>query len=339
MTFELSSIQRMNLFQAFTVKPKITIPKKYPHNRIIYGAPGTGKSFELNKEVIKYFPHEDLFCRVTFHPNYSYGQFVGTYKPVPIYKEAGGRYFKSDMTTEIVGQKEPIISYEFVEGPFLSMLVKALKNKDHNYLLIIEEINRAQASSVFGDVFQLLDRNSKGVSEYSVSFNKDVMNFLEKEGIMEKNIKLPSNLYIWATMNNADQGVQPMDTAFKRRWSFEYFPLDSKANDVDSLEIKLSFLSSEIKWNKFRKVINDRLIEHAKVGEDKLIGPFFLKAHELSDPEVFKNKLLLYLKEDILRHNNSDKLFTKSTFSKIVEEYDTKRNIFVFSEEEFRDDK
>lgn len=340
MAVELTEAQRNELLQAIEAVPRVDIPREYAHNRIIYGAPGTGKSYGLNQEVERFFPHEELYTRVTFHANYSYGQFIGTYKPTPIFKEAEAsiRYYAPDMRTELEGQKEPIITYEFVEGPFLTMLVKALKNPEYNYLIIIEEINRASASGVFGDVFQLLDRDGDGVSEYSITFNQDVMTCLAKHGITDRTVRLPSNLYIWATMNNADQGVQPMDTAFKRRWSFEYFPLNARAGEVDSLRLRLNFMSAEIKWNKFREVINNRLIEHAKVGEDKLIGPFFLKEHELRNNNVFINKLLLYIKEDVLRHNNADKIFTKSTFSKIVEDYNNGRNIFVFPEEQFLED-
>lgn len=185
---------------------EIEIPNDIPRNRIVYGAPGTGKSYKLNKDAREFFPDDDLYIRVTFYPNYSYSQFVGTYKPTPIYKDVEGTFYKSDMTTSMEHSKEPLIDYTFVPGPFLIQLVNALKYPNSNFAIIIEEINRANAAAVFGDVFQLLDRKDSGESEYTVTFNADVTNYLRKNGIFDLQIKIPKNLYIWATMNSADQG-------------------------------------------------------------------------------------------------------------------------------------
>lgn len=303
-----------------------------PRQKIIYGAPGTGKSYELQRQVT-----EDLKIletntkRVTFHPNYSYQQFIGTYKPTPIYKDVASevKLYNSTKREELsVGEnKEPIIDYTFVPGPFLSLLIEAMKeeNREIPYMLIIEEINRASVASVFGDIFQLLDRDKDGTSEYEIEFNADVTNYLISRGIDEKSIRIPNNLFIWATMNSADQGVMPLDSAFKRRWSFEYLELDKKADVVSKLSVK--FLDQEYSWNKFRNILNDKLIS-LSIPEDKLIGPFFLKESELKDNNAIKNKLLIYLKDDVVRHN-PETLFTKRTFSGIIKEYDAGKNVFV----------
>ncbi|MGL5755386.1 MAG: McrB family protein, partial [Paraclostridium sp.] len=224
---------------------------KYPHNRILFGAPGTGKSHTL-KENSKESFKEGNVERVTFHPNYSYSQFVGTYKPKPV--KVGG----TDIT------------YEYVPGPFLRQLVEAMKsiNKSknegtvgENYLLIIEEINRANVASVFGDIFQLLDRDG-GESEYSITTSEDMRAYLADKlcGNKEeyKSIKLPSNLYIWATMNSADQGVFPMDTAFKRRWSFEYIDIDAGQEKIEEIVVGLGKNKEKVKWNELRNKINDK---------------------------------------------------------------------------------
>lgn len=297
----------------------------HPHNRILFGAPGTGKSYTLKENSEESF-QEGNIERVTFHPNYSYSQFVGTYKPKPV--TVGG----TDIT------------YEYVPGPFLRQLVEAMKsiNKSknegtvaENYLLIIEEINRANVASVFGDVFQLLDRDG-GESEYSITTSEDMREHLSKElgGNKEeyKSIKLPSNFYIWATMNSADQGVFPMDTAFKRRWSFEYIDIDAGKEKIEEIVVGLGKNKEAVKWNKLRDKINNKLI-NLNINEDKLLGPFFLNLEELQSEDkfdrAFKSKLLMYLYEDVLRHkkgeffktSQNEKLNT-STYSKLVNSYD-----------------
>lgn len=212
-----------------------------------------------------------------------------------------------------------MIDYQFVPGPFIDVLIKALKNRYTNFILIIEEINRANAASVFGDIFQLLDRNKNGESDYPVTFGPDIMNYLARNGIKDEMIKLPSNFFIWATMNNADQGVLPLDTAFKRRWSFEYLELEKYRKAVDSWKLSLRYKGHNkvIMWNDFRDIINKRL--KGKVPEDKLLGPFFLKESELWNQNVFKNKLLYYLKEDVFKHNPTIDFLNASTFSELIE--------------------
>lgn len=298
-------------------------------NKIIYGAPGTGKSYELRSLAESTGFLEENIIRITFHPNYSYQQFVGTYKPSPIYKSflasEGYELYGADKKDKLPDQKEPLIDYSFVPGPFLTQLIRAVKNPEIPYMLIVEEINRASVSAVFGDVFQLLDRNEAGESEYSIEFNKDISNYLKSEDIDYKNIKIPANLFIWATMNSADQGVMPLDAAFKRRWSFEYLPIDGKEHEISDRTI--IFQSVTYPWNKFRKDINRKLKE-IQVPEDKLIGPFFLSKAELTDSNAIQNKLLLYLRDDVVRHN-PESLFKHKTFSDIISAYASKESIFV----------
>lgn len=318
-------------------------------NKIVYGAPGTGKSHKVNKFKNEFFKNDFLFERVTFHPSYTYGQFVGAYKPSPIYSKN-----ESDKTTSWYGADKikndalmnPHIDYSLVAGPFLNMLCKALNNPNYSFLLIIEEMNRANAAAVFGDVFQLLDRNSDNTSTYSLKFNSDITNFLVSniknsvnKDLFDKDtgfIKIPNNLFIWGTMNSADEGVSKMDSAFKRRWSFEYTDIDpiegsEKHDTITKLAIYLPFLNSGkggyISWNKFREKLNLALLDINKMlPEDKYIGPFFLNEKELLDEDIIKSKLLLYLKDDVLKHS-SNQLFKYSRFSDISRMFNIE-NIF-----------
>jgi len=325
------------------------IPKNFRGNKIVYGAPGTGKSHKINDFKKKFFKNDFLFERVTFHPAYTYGQFVGTYKPSPIYSKV-----KSDTETSWYGADKgkndalmnPHIDYTLVAGPFLNMLCKALNNKDYNFLLVIEEMNRANAAAVFGDVFQLLDRDNDNTSTYSVKFNADITNFLIEnvkdhvsKDLFDREtgfVKIPENLFIWGTMNSADEGVSKMDSAFKRRWSFEYIDIDpledsEKLETINKRAMYIPFLNSGeggyIPWNLFREKLNNSLHDINKMlPEDKYIGPFFLNENELLDKDIIKSKLLLYLKDDVLKHS-SDKLFNYFRFSDISRKFDSE-NIF-----------
>ncbi|HHK5552247.1 restriction endonuclease [Bacillus anthracis] len=297
-------------------------------NRIVFGAPGTGKSYRLNKDIIDYNLGK-RFERITFHPNYTFSQFVGSYKPISKIIKDG----------EI--EKE-IISYEFVPGPFLRVLVSALKAEKQGvpYLLVIEEINRANPASVFGDVFQLLDRNSGGKSSYTINMSEEMKKYVCNELKYEINeLYIPNNMYIWATMNSADQGVYPMDSAFKRRWSFEYIGIDEnqeqlKGKPYEYIELKNDKGTyNKYEWNTVRITINNKLKPY--VNEDKLLGPFFLSENELSESRegfdnIFKSKVLMYLYEDILKHKKIDFFVSEvKTLSDIIKAYDNGR-IFNF---------
>lgn len=290
-------------------------------NRILFGAPGTGKSHKVGKDMVDLLENaEKDYERVTFHPDYTYSQFVGTYKPVPIINKDG---------------KEEI-SYQYVPGPFIRSYVKALKSAQTDspkpYLLLIEEINRAKVAAVFGDIFQLLDRKN-GVSEYPIRTSEDLRHYLANELKVSEDkvatLTLPDNLYIWATMNSADQGVFPMDTAFKRRWDFEYLELDGGEADIEGYKFNVAGQTYE--WNALRKALNEVLSEDYNVNEDKLMGPFFIKLDSykievksdasnpaesdkksyepiLSDKflDVFKNKVLMYLFDDAAKQKRKN---------------------------------
>ena len=277
---------------------------------IIYGIQAAQSDIEKEGAIKAKFSE-----RVTFHPNYSYAQFVGTYKPIQD---------SSD---------EKQIAYQYVPGPFMRIYAAAKQNPNNNYLLLIEEINRANVAAVFGDVFQLLDRNSDGESEYKVAASEDIKKYLAKKGIYEDELSIPSNMYIWATMNSADQGVFPMDTAFKRRWEFEYIGIDDNEDKVKDYEIPINS-NQKVNWNELRKAINTRLIEMS-INEDKLLGPFFLSKtvleNALDNPEnfvkLFKSKVIMYLFEDAAKMKVKQ-LFkidnNKYIFSEICKQFDEK---------------
>lgn len=301
----------------------------YPHNFIIYGAPGTGKSHEVEDHASVFGSRKK---RITFYPDYSYSKFVGSYKPFTYYKKApeGTEFYYSrdQQSNNSTIQNEPVIDYSFTPGPFMQALAESFLS-DEPYLLIIEEINRANAAAVFGEIFQLLDREN-GTSNYKVILSEEAMYYLkdtlgERYEIIKDGIFLPANLYIWATMNSADQGVFPMDAAFKRRWSFEYLPLNANSAACDGVDI--IFCGKFYSWNSFREIINGHLIAN-NIPEDRLIGPFFLSQKELADADSVKNKLLLYLRDDVLRHNHK-KLFVDDTFSEIISQYDNGISVFV----------
>lgn len=295
-----------------------------PYQKIIYGAPGTGKSYSLNQQVEEYFGNNKK--RVTFYDGYTYGQFVGMYKP-----------------TLIEGND---IGYSYVPGPFMQQLVQSLKNSEENFCLVIEEINRAKADKVFGNIFQLLDRDNSGKSRYPVSISEEQLKFLEielkdrediLEEIKEKGLYIPNNLYIWATMNSADEGVQPLDTAFKRRWKFEYISLNKNEKEFEKQRENIKLIVGQnkiynLEWNTFRKTINNKLQEY-NITEDRLISPFFISPNDFTilvsedtyalDKNIFVEKVLMYIFDDLLRHYPKirNEIFKDNmkTFSKIYE--------------------
>lgn len=302
---------------------------KYERNRIVFGAPGTGKSFRLKNDCEELMEKTSgTYERVTFHPDYSYSQFVGTYKPV-------------------MGEDNNSIRYDFVAGPFMRVYVDAIKSgrteSPKAHLLLIEEINRAKVAAVFGDVFQLLDRDSDGVSEYEIQASEDIRRYLAKElGGLPDNynkIKLPNNMFIWATMNSADQGVFPMDTAFKRRWNFEYLGINESEKDIIGVgKIVLPGETDAVEWNSVRRAINDRMASEYRINEDKLMGPFFLAKKVIASDEngmiidtekfmdAFKSKVIMYLYEDAVKQRKHD-FFNgcdSSKYSSVCEAFEEK---------------
>ncbi|MBU3217444.1 AAA family ATPase [Clostridium estertheticum] len=327
------------------ILPENQIPDYESRNRLITGAPGTGKSSFIDTEFKdKYFANEKLYKRIMFHSRYNYSNFVGSYKPVPIYikdveNEDKYIYICEDAVTQREIQHKSSLTYEFVPGPFIEILENALNHPNSNFLLIIEEINRAEAADVFGDIFQLLDRDEENNSKYSIKFNADVMNYLAQVVINEGRcykahtfVRLPKNLYIWATMNSADQGVKKLDTAFKRRWSYKFISINEYEKNMNGnlkkdIILKINEnVSYIINWSTLRKSLNAILV-NKDIAEDKLIGPFFMKEKEIVDPDDFKFKLLLYLKDDVLRHK-ANQVFKYNTFTEIIENFDNGKDIF-----------
>ncbi len=321
-----------------------SLDKDFPRNRIFFGAPGTGKSFTINqdKDLLLGENNESDYERVTFHPDYSYASFVGTYKPVP--------------------KKNDSISYEYVPGPFMRVYVKAILNgRSDNvkpFLLIIEEINRANVAAVFGDVFQLLDRDKNGVSEYPIQVSQDARIYLASElgGKPDdySSIRIPNNMFIWATMNSADQGVYPMDTAFKRRWSFKYIGIDNNEEKIADKEVTLELSDGSgekqtFKWNDLRKAINN-MLGVLRINEDKMLGTFFISLKDLGDSnvidpavfrDIFESKVLMYLFEDAARQRR-DELFEGSItdnktlrYSDLCDDFD-KRGVRIFNEKIYK---
>lgn len=315
-------------------------PSTFARNRILFGAPGTGKSYTLNKEKDELLADGGDYERVTFHPDYSYANFVGTYKPVPC-KDSEGK---------------DAITYTYVPGPFMRTYVKALKNSRTDtpkpFLLIIEEINRANVAAVFGDVFQLLDRNDNEVSEYPIQATEDIKKYLASPDVLGGSpedyaeIRIPDNMFIWATMNSADQGVFPMDTAFKRRWDFTYLGIDDSEAGIIGKKVILGQGDYRriVEWNELRKAINAELIPF-KVNEDKLMGPYFISKKNIPDGEmfdpavftrIFKNKVIMYLFDDAAKQKRAT-LFagceeeSRTQYSKICREFDTK-GVSIFCE-------
>lgn len=254
-------------------------------NVIYYGAPGTGKSHAVDELVGK-----KRAFRVVFHSDMQNSDFVGTLKPAV---------------------EEGHVTYRFQPGTFSKALRHAWNNPDEEVYLIIEEINRAMAAAVFGELFQLLDRDETGTSRYKVEFPSPeyFQWFNEFGGIQCDALTLPSNLWILATMNSADQGVYPIDTAFRRRWKQIYVPIDYEIAPKLPLNIiGQSSQPSERSWSEFVQVLNEFLIDNLGIAEDRLVGPRFLNSSDLSDRKL-PGKLLIYLWDDLLRHHERDVLF------------------------------
>ncbi len=279
--------------------------KYYNKNIIFFGAPGTGKSHEV-KEIVKNVP-ESNFKRVTFHPEYDYNSFVGGYKPVSV-KKADGNFD---------------IQYRFEPQVFAEMYVKAWKNQNIEYFLIIEEINRGNCAEIFGDIFQLLDRNP----DYKVTPSADLMEYLKGElgehaaGIKDDKMIMPANLTILATMNTSDQSLFPMDSAFKRRWKWEYVPIQYPQDANDSSSSSFGFIikideETEFKWIDFMKEINKH-IEQPHIGMDKCLGNYFIQPDKGAkiDFKDFVNKVIFYLWNDVFKDEENE-IFKDVTYHK-----------------------
>lgn len=304
--------------------------------QIFYGAPGTGKSHAINeltagKDVI----------RTTFHPDTDYSTFVGAYKPTtksfPVITVIGTEAVpvKDKNGKEMMEDK---IVYEYVSQAFLQAYVAAWRKycdvqegeEPMDEFLVIEEINRGNCAQIFGDLFQLLDRGDEGFSEYPIKADSDMKKLLEKEfkGLEIKNkedinalfkgdkdivaqvlagdvLLLPNNLYIWATMNTSDQSLFPIDSAFKRRWDWNYVPI-SNAGKNWMIEVN----GAQYDWWKFLEAINNK-VYHATYSEDKKLGYFFCKANDgVISADKFVSKVIFYLWNDVFK----DSEFEGDTF-------------------------
>ncbi len=250
---------------------------------IYFGTPGSGKSWTIK---LKYEQDETKVFRTTFHPDTDYASFVGCYKPI-----------KDE-------EDEKKIAYQFVPQAFTDAYVAAWSDLEHPYYLIIEEINRGNCAQIFGDLFQLLDRNKDGYSEYPIKADHDLRDYLvehlpeDSEGIRDGKLCLPPNLSIIASMNTSDQSLFPMDSAFKRRWSWEYVPIDYENAESGKFEITIDGESHN--WHKFLRAVNEK-IKAVTSSEDKQMGNFFIK--QSVDEKEFCDKVMFYLWSEVGKDN------------------------------------
>lgn len=303
----------------------------YPLQVMYYGAPGTGKSYRIASLIKKSYPgyteYDDnpYVFRTTIYRDYSYFDFVGNIMPVT---------------------KEGKVSYEFVPGIFTTALCTALRTQDRNIdvYLILEEMSRGDIASIFGDIFQLLDRDDTGKSMYGIN-NKSIYEYLILNGVIKAGHKIiiPSNLHIIGTVNTSDQNVNVIDTAFKRRFDFKYIGVDPIPVDpihvddkddeyVNNFDIK--FTDTETyEWVKLYQAINHIIINDLGLAEDKQLGPFFLKDKGDDDDanrEQVADKLLHYLWQDVERVSYTGaSLFDDSikSFSQLYSTFKHKKNI------------
>ena len=255
-------------------------------NLIFYGAPGTGKTHAVNERV-----GDKHSIRTVFHPDLQNSDFVGALKPVT---------------------RDGDVTYEFSPGPFARALRAAILRPNEEVYLIIEELNRAPAAAVFGDLFLLLDRDSTGLGRYDADFPTDEFKaWLRAECGQEiEKLRLPANLWLLATMNSADQGVFPLDTAFRRRWKQQYINIDYAISPAGNFNIvKVDGNQAPIAWSNFARILNDYLTDHLSIAEDRLLGPWFVSDVELAASELVSGKVLIYLWDDLLRHHGRDIIF------------------------------
>lgn len=291
------------------IKPRemVKVESKDAKNLIVFGAPGTGKSWYINSLIgdEEGKDEEDYAMRVTFHPESDYASFVGCYKPTE--NESG------DLT------------YSFVPQAFTEAYIRSWKlPKDKPYFLIIEEINRGNCAQIFGDIFQLLDRyeedcekGKKGQSKYPIKADKDLESYLKKsladcdfsnilnekvrkEVQSGKKLMLPSNLWILATMNTSDQSLYPMDSAFKRRWEWKHIPISYDKRVKFIVTNNFENYGEGYSWEEFLKTVNAKIFDATK-SEDKQLGFWFTGESQTISVETFVNKVVFYLWNDIFK--------------------------------------
>ena len=327
--------------------------------QIYYGAPGTGKSKAINDLTFG-----ESVIRTTFHPDSDYASFVGTYKPITeevVLRDCNGKKVIDEETGKVV--KEDRIAYKFIPQAFLEAYVEAWKKlgSSKKQYLIIEEINRGNCAQIFGDLFQLLDRNEYGFSDYPIVADKDMQKYLEKEFagweitnkdeinqlygeanmvnlIMKgERLVLPSNLYIWATMNTSDQSLFPIDSAFKRRWDWKYVPIrEGRDKETNApLNWYINTGDKQYNWWSFISQVN-KLIGSLTNSEDKKLGYFFCKAKDGEiDADLFVSKVIFYLWNDVFKdYGFDDKDFQDEegkilSFDRFYEDKNGKTNVDI----------
>lgn len=313
---------------------KTMILNNKPLQQIYYGAPGTGKSYEIDK-ITKVYDT----IRTTFHPDSDYSTFVGAYKPTMTkmeLRDMSGHLVKEEGTTRVV--KEDRITYKFVKQAFLKAYLSAWKKYAEGdesgiapQFLVIEEINRGNCAQIFGDLFQLLDRQDNGFSSYPIEADADLQREIaeafkaEKDYMLTKELNLqgvvkdyvgnlaediksgkilllPSNFYIWATMNTSDQSLFPIDSAFKRRWDWHYVKIADAKKDY-----KIKCGDEVCDWWTFVQAVNEKIAEETS-SDDKKLGYFFCKPQNEGEPigvERFVSKVLFYLWNDVFKDGNT----------------------------------
>lgn len=320
-TSTLSTMAKMVIAKSGQTPVTTGNKRKIPNvlQQIFYGAPGTGKSNTIKRNV----DNEKKICfRTTFHPDSDYSTFVGAYKPS----------MKPTGAALASGEKEEVITYKFVPQAFTKAYAAAW-NTTEDVFLVIEEINRGNCAQIFGDLFQLLDRKG-GKSEYPIEADTDLANYLKealdkspRTDIPEEiksgeRLMLPQNLYIWATMNTSDQSLFPIDSAFKRRWDWVYIPI--KPHAEESYKIKIG--NETYDWWSFLQKINS-VIDDTTHSEDKKLGYFFVNTESKTVcAEKFVSKVLFYLWNDVFKNYGfdhstfTDSMGVKFTFSDFFNE-------------------
>lgn len=286
----------------------------FAENVLFYGVPGCGKSYSVEQRYESQVTNNQCKVRVVFHPDYTYSDFVG--QLMPVLKEVPNAQ----------GEKEEKLQYDFVPGPFTRILDVAYANHKEKCLLIIEELNRGNAPAIFGEIFQLLDRNDDGSSKYAI-YNSDIANEVHKDKLCP--IKLPPNLTIVATMNTSDQNVFTMDTAFQRRWQMKHIPNRFTGESLDKKtmnHVAKHLPNSEISWGAFAQTVNKKM-HTANLGfggtEDKSLGVYFATDNDLDDAERFAEKVLKYLWDDAFKLGRKE-LFNDCSqgLSAVIEAYE-----------------
>ena len=311
----------------------ISYSQDFPLQQIFYGAPGTGKSHTINEQT-----KGESVIRTTFHPDSDYSTFVGAYKPttksVELRDVSGHKIIEDGKEV-----KEDRIVYEFVAQAFLQAYILAWKSysqpTDEGVVkpqyLVIEEINRGNCAQIFGDIFQLLDRDDNGFSKYEITSDADLHKYIADQNLAVSGVcdshgkdisdkinsgeflKLPNNFYIWATMNTSDQSLFPIDSAFKRRWDWKYVPID-----INKENWTIKTATKEYSWSSFLQKINDE-IDDTTHSEDKMLGFYFCKADDgVISSEKFVGKVLFYVYNDVFKDYGFSREMFKGDDGKII---------------------